>query len=71
MEYTAVYKNAKHEESEDPLYLELTTSKGKTLRIYPNTDRAELNKKKIMLPGICIYNGKGFYLPLQSAQILR
>ena len=69
--YKAVYKNAKHNESEDPLYVEITISKGKTLKIYPNTDRAELNKKKITLPGICIYNGKGFYLPLQSAQRLR
>lgn len=70
-EYTAVYKNKQHDESEDPLYLELPISQGKTLKIYPNTDRAELNKKKITLPGICIYNGKDFYLPLQSAQLLR
>ena len=69
--YKAVYKNDKHNESEDPLYVEISISKGKTLKIYPNTDRAELNKKKITLPGICIYNGKGFYLPLQSAQRLR
>lgn len=61
--YKAVYKNATHDESEDPLYVEIKTGKGKTLKIYPNTDRAELNKKKITLPGICVYNGKGFYLP--------
>ncbi|MDE6694521.1 MAG: hypothetical protein K2J57_01660, partial [Bacteroidales bacterium] len=59
----AVFKNATHDESEAPLYLEITTGKGKTLKVYPNTDRAERNKKKITLPGICIYNGKGFYLP--------
>ncbi|MDE5575750.1 MAG: hypothetical protein K2I87_08575, partial [Bacteroidales bacterium] len=70
-EYTTVYKNGQHDESEDPLYLEITLSKGKILKIYPNTDRAQLNKKKITLPGICLYNGKGFYLPMQCAQMLR
>lgn len=61
--YKTVYKNATHDESEDPLHVEIMMEKGKTLKIYPNTDRAERNRKKITLPGICIYNGKDFYLP--------
>lgn len=77
---TEVFPNARYQityrhkqprdESEDPLYIELKSKKGRTLRIFPNTDRAVLNKKEIVLPGICIYNGKGFYLPVSSAEIL-
>ncbi|MDE5762969.1 MAG: alkaline phosphatase, partial [Bacteroidales bacterium] len=63
-EYKTVFKNATHDESEDPLYIEVSIGKGKTLKFYPNTDRAERNKKPITLPGICVYNGKGFYLPV-------
>lgn len=69
--YQITYRHKQpRDESEDPLYIELKSKKGRTLRIFPNTDRAVLNKKEIVLPGICIYNGKGFYLPVSSAEIL-
>lgn len=70
--YQIAYRHKQaRDESEDPLYIELTAKKRQTLRIFPNTDRAVLNKKEIVLPGICIYNGKGFYLPVSSAEILK
>lgn len=68
--YRAVYKNNKPDEESDPLYLELRL-KNKTLKIFPNTDRAELNQKEITLPGICIFNGKGAYLPAECAKLLK
>lgn len=70
--YQITYRHKQpRDESEDPLYIELSAKKRQTLRIFPNTDRAVLNKKEIVLPGICIYNGKGFYLPTSSAKILQ
>ncbi|MCM1168942.1 MAG: alkaline phosphatase [Bacteroides sp.] len=71
IKYHAVFKNAEHDESEDPLYIELVLENGKRLRLFPNTDRAQLNKKKITLPGICIYNGKGFYLPMETTNLAK
>ncbi|MCM1041975.1 MAG: alkaline phosphatase [Bacteroides sp.] len=66
-----LFRNAKHDESEDPLYIELVLENGKRLKLFPNTDRAQLNKKKITLPGICIYNGKGFYLPMETVNLVK
>ncbi|MDE6493550.1 MAG: alkaline phosphatase [Bacteroidales bacterium] len=65
------YKAGERGEADDPLYLELTLRKGRKLKIFPNTDYMELNKKRIPLHGMCIYNGKGFYLPLQTAGLVR
>ncbi len=62
-------KNLFATEADDPRFIELELKDGKKLKIYPNTDHAELDKKKKTLPGICIYNGKGFYLPAACAGI--
>lgn len=48
----------------DPLYLEVRNVDGKDLKIYPNTKKAVWGRQTINLPHLCIYNGKGFYLPL-------
>ena len=49
---------------EDPEYADIRL-KGKKLRIrlFPNQDYCEVNGKRQPLPGLCIYNGAGFYLP--------
>ena len=49
---------------EDPEYADIIL-KGKKLRIrlFPNQDYCEVNGKRQPLPGLCIYNGAGFYLP--------
>lgn len=66
-----VFKSTNPPESEDPLFVEIQLAKRKTLKVFPNTDYAELNKKPLRLSGICLYNGKGIYLPVQTAEILR
>lgn len=67
----AVFASKNPAESEDPLFVEIQLAKRKTLKIFPNTDHAEFNRKRITLPGICIYNGKGTYLPAQTAETIR
>ena len=49
---------------EDPEYADIRLE-GKKLRIrlFPNQDYCEVNGKRQPLPGLCIYNGVGFYLP--------
>ena len=53
----------------DPLYLEVYGMEGKTWRIYPNSKEARIGRKTIHLPGVCIYNGMGFYLPLSCRDL--
>ncbi len=66
-----VFASTNPAETEDPLFVEIQLTKRKTLKIFPNTDYAEVNRKPITLPGICIYNGKGTYLPAQTSATIR
>ena len=47
----------------DPAYVDIRFE-GKKIRLFPNSPYCEINGKRVDLPGLCIYNGKGFYLPI-------
>lgn len=68
-EHHMVYKGKSTGEADEPEHIDVKLANGKKLRLFPNTDYVEVNKKRKTLPGICIYNGKGIYLPQACAEL--